>query len=54
MKVKSFRGYSSIPDDKINEFIVDKKVIDIKITSHAVMDRNGNSSEYHTVLVMYE
>lgn len=53
MKIKSFRGYSRIGDDKINEFIVDKKVIDIKITSHATT-KNGNDSEYHTVLVMYE
>ena len=43
MEIKSFRGYSSISDSKINEFIADKKMIDIKLTSHA-MSKNGDDS----------
>lgn len=53
MKVKSFRSYTSIDDDAINEFIRDKEVIDIKLSGRTYV-QGSNSHTEHTILILYQ
>jgi len=53
MKVKAFEFSSMIGDEIINDFISDKKVIDIKITS-VIEPKDPVYTRHINVLVMYE
>lgn len=53
MKVKAFEFSSMIDDEIINDFISDKKVVDIKITS-LIEQKDPFYTRHIHVLVMYE
>lgn len=62
MKVKVINDYINITsvqderiDDKINVFIKDKKVIDIKYQDTVIIDRSGGFPQrFQSALIMYE
>ena len=56
MKIKMFSDSKMLEVEKsVNEFIQDKKVIDIKFTSGVLAGEDGiQGCDFDTILVMYE
>lgn len=55
MQIKVFTSGGGILEDKINEFIKDKKVIDIKVNSvERQLGSSGTTQTWYDVMVLYE
>lgn len=54
MKIKTFASIHEVSDDVINDFIKDKKVIDIKLSTTFEGPKEHFEQMHYTVLVMYE
>jgi hypothetical protein len=53
MKIKSFNFTGNINDDIVNNFIKDKKIINIKINS-TIEQKEPFHTMHYIILIMYE